>query len=93
MTLSPAKNLSVSYAEEFVFQIEWSILQSRNLMILEWMERIEDETSGWSSAFEREFKERESDVFIDLTLKMRQWCIHRPTLNNDTRAWFVNSEL
>ena len=38
------------------------------------MERIEDETSGWSSAFEREFKEREreSDVFIDLTLKMRE---------------------
>ena len=35
MTLSPAKNLSVSYAEEFVFQIERSILQSRNLMILE----------------------------------------------------------
>ena len=36
------------------------------------MERIEDETSGWSSAFEREFKERESDVLIDLTLKMRE---------------------
>ena len=63
MTLSPAKNLSVSYAEEFVFQIEWSILQSRNLMILEWMERIEDETSGWSSAFEREFKERERVMY------------------------------
>ena len=78
MALSPAKHLSVSYAEEFVFQIERSILQSRNLIILEWMERIEDETSGWSSAFETEFRERETEreterqreVFIDLPLTM-----------------------
>ena len=38
----------------------------RNLIGREWMEGIEDETSGWSNAFETE----KGVVFIDLPLAM-----------------------
>ena len=41
-------------------------MRPRNLIGLEWMERIEDETSGWSDAFETE----KGIVFIDLPLIM-----------------------
>ena len=66
ITLSPAKSLSVSSAEEFLSEIEPSIMQPRNLIGLEWMEGIEDETSGWSDAFDTE----KGVVFIDLPLIM-----------------------
>ena len=51
MTLSPAKGLSVSSAEKFLSEIEPSIMPSRNLTGLEWVEEIEDETSGWFDTF------------------------------------------
>ena len=66
ITLSPAKSLSVSSAEEFLSEIEPSIMQPRNLIGLEWMEGTEDETSGWSDAFDTE----KGVVFIDLPLIM-----------------------
>ena len=66
MTLSPAKSLSVSSAEEFLSEIEPSIMQPRNLIGLEWIEGIGDETSGWTDVFETE----KGVVFIDLTLTM-----------------------
>ena len=66
MTLSSAKSLSVSSAEEFLSEIEPSIMRPRNLIGLEWMEGIEDETSGWSDAFDTE----KGVVFIDLPLIM-----------------------
>ena len=66
MTLSPAKSLSVSSAEEFLSEIEPSIMQPRNLIGLEWMEGIEDETSDWSDALDTE----KGVVFIDLPLLM-----------------------
>ena len=66
MTLSPAKSLSVSSAEEFLSEIEPSIMRPRNLIGLEWMEGIEDETSGWSDALDTE----KGVVFIDLPLIM-----------------------
>ena len=66
MTLSPGKSLSVSSAEEFLSEIEPSIMRPRNLIGLEWMEGIEDETSGWSDAFDTE----KGVVFIDLPLIM-----------------------
>ena len=64
MTLSSAKSLSVSSAEEFLFEIEPSIMEPRNLIGLKWMEGMVNETSGWSDAFEIEV------VFIDLPLTM-----------------------
>ena len=54
MTLIPTKVLSVSSAEKFLYEIESSIMQPINLIGLEWIERIEDENSGWSNAFETE---------------------------------------
>ena len=66
MTLSPAKSLSVSSAEEFLSEMEPSIMRPRNLIGLEWMEGMEDETSGWSDAFDTE----KGVVFIDLPLTM-----------------------
>ena len=66
MTLSPAKSLSVSSAEEFLSEIEPSIMRPRNLIGLEWMEGIEDETSGWSDAFDTE----KGVVFLYLPLIM-----------------------
>ena len=66
MTLSPAKSLSVSSAEEFLSEIESSIIGPRNLTGLEWIEGIGDETSGWTYVFETE----KGVVFIDLTLTM-----------------------
>ena len=59
MTLSPAKSLSVSSAEEFLSEIEPSIIGPR-------IEGIGDETSGWTDVFETE----KGVVFIDLTLTM-----------------------
>ena len=64
MTLSPDKSLSVSSAEEFLSEIEPSIMQPRNLIGLEWIEGIGDETSGWTDVFETE----KGAVFIDLPL-------------------------
>ena len=46
------QSLSVSSAEEFLTEIELSIMRPRNLIGLEWMEGIEDEMSGWSNAFD-----------------------------------------
>ena len=66
MTLSPAKSLSVSSAEEFPSGIEPSIMQPRNLTGLAWMEGKKDETSGWSEAFET----GKGVAFIDLPLTM-----------------------
>ena len=66
MTLSPAKNLSVSYAEEFLSEIEPSIMQPRNLIGLEWIEGTGDENFGWSDVFETE----KGVVFTDLPLTM-----------------------
>ena len=66
MTLGRAKSLSVSSAEEFIFEIEPSIMQPRNLIGVEWMERTEDETSGWSDAYETE----KDFVLIDPPLTM-----------------------
>ena len=54
MTLSPDKSLSVSSAEEFLSEIEPSIMRPRNLIGLEWIEGIGDETSGWTDVFETE---------------------------------------
>ena len=51
MTLSPAKSLSVSSTEEFLSEIEPSIMRPRNLIGLEWIEGIRDETSGWTDVF------------------------------------------
>ena len=65
---SPAKNLSVGSAEEFLFEMEPSILQPQNLIGLEWMEGMEDKTSGWCKAFDTE--KGVGVVFIDLPLKM-----------------------
>ena len=66
MTLSPAKSVSVSSAEEFLSGIESSIMRPRNLVCLEWIEAIEDETSGWSDAFATD----KGVVFIDPPLIM-----------------------
>ena len=66
MTLNPAKSLSFSSAEEFLSEIEPSIMQHKNLIGLEWMEGIGDGTSGWTDAFETE----KGVVFIDLPLIM-----------------------
>ena len=66
MTLNPAKSLSFSSAEEFLSEIEPSIMRPRNLIGLEWMEGIGDGTSGWTDAFETE----KGVVFIDLPLTM-----------------------
>ena len=62
-TLSPAKSLSLSSAEELLFEIEPPIMHHRNL---EWIEGIGDGTSGWTDAFETE----KGVVFIDLPLTM-----------------------
>ena len=51
ITLSPAKSLSVSSAEEFLSEIEPSIMRPRNLIGLEWIEGIRAETSGWTDVF------------------------------------------
>ena len=66
MTLSPVKSLSFSSAEELLSEIEPSIMRPRNLIGLEWMEGIEDESSGWSDGFETEKRV----AFIDLPLIM-----------------------
>ena len=66
MTLNPAKILSFSSAEEFLSEIEPSIMRPKNLIGLEWMEGIGDGTSGWIDAFETE----KGVVFIDLPLTM-----------------------
>ena len=66
MTLSPAKCLSVSSAEKFLSEIELSIMRSRNLIGLEWMEGIENKTSGRSDAFDTE----KVVVFIDLPFEI-----------------------
>ena len=66
MTFSPDKSLSVSSAEEFLSEIEPSIMGPRNLIVLEWIEGIGDETSGWTDVFETE----KGVVFIDLPLTM-----------------------
>ena len=63
-TLSPVKSLSVSSAEEFLSEIEPSVMSPRNLIGLEWMEGMEDETSGCSDAFET----IKSVAFTDLPL-------------------------
>ena len=62
MTLSPAKSLSVSSAEEFLSEIEPSIMRPRNLIGLEWMQGIEDECSCWSDGLDT----GKGFVFIDL---------------------------
>ena len=68
MTVSPAKILSVSSAEEFLSEMKPLIMQPWNLIGLKSMKGIEDELSGWSDA---------SDtgegvvVFTNLPLKMR----------------------
>ena len=54
MPLRPAKGLSVSFAEEFLSEIEPSIMRPRNLIGLAWMEGIGDEPFGWTDAFETE---------------------------------------
>ena len=59
MTVSPARSLSVSSAEEFLSEIEPSIIGPR-------IEGIGDETSGWTDVFETE----KGVVFIDLPLTM-----------------------
>ena len=66
MTLSPGKNLSVSSGEEFLSEIEPSIMQPRNVMCLQWMEGIGDESSGSIDAFETE----KGVAFKDLPLAM-----------------------
>ena len=66
MTLNPAQSLSFSSAEEFLSEIEPSIMRPKNLIGLEWMEGIGDGTSGWTQAFEAE----KGAVFIDLSLTM-----------------------
>ena len=58
--------LSVSSAEEFLSEIEPTIMQPRNLFGLQWIEGTEDETSGWTDVFETE----KGAVFIDLPLAM-----------------------
>ena len=64
VTLSPAKSLSVSSVEEFLSEMEPTIMRPRNLIGLEQMEGMEEETSGWSNAFDTE----KGVVFIDLSL-------------------------
>ena len=54
MALSPVKSISVSSVEEFLSEIELSFMSPRNLIGLEWMERLDDQTSGWCDAFEIE---------------------------------------
>ena len=54
MTLSLAKSISVSSVEEFLSETELSFMSPRNLIGLEWMEGLDDETSGWCDAFETE---------------------------------------
>ena len=66
MTLNPAKSLSFSSAEEFLSEIEPSIMRPKNLIGLEWMEGIGDGTSGWTYAFETE----NGVGFLDLPLTM-----------------------
>ena len=66
MTLNPVQSLSFSSAEEFLSEIEPSIMRPKNLIGLEWMKGIGDGTSGWTDAFETE----KGVVFIDLPLTM-----------------------
>ena len=66
MTLCPDTLSSVSSAEEFLPEIEPSIMRPRNLIGLEWIEGIGDETSGWTDVFETE----KGVVFMDLPLTM-----------------------
>ena len=54
MALSPVKSISVSSVEDFLSEIEVSFMSPRNLIGLEWMERLDDQTSGWCDAFEIE---------------------------------------
>ena len=64
MRLNPTKSLSFSSAEEFLSEIEPSIMRPRNLIGLERMEGIGDGTSAWTEAFETE----KGVVFIDVPL-------------------------
>ena len=66
MTLSRSKSSSGSSAEKFQSEIEPSIMRPRNLIGLEWIEGIGDETSGWTDVFETE----KGVMFIDLPLTM-----------------------
>ena len=66
------QSLCVSFAEELLSEIKLSIIKSRNLSGLEWMEGIQDETFDWSDAFET----KKGVAFIDLP-----W-----TLDNVNRA-------
>ena len=66
MTLSPAKGLFVSSGEEFLSEIQPSIMQPRNFIGLEWMQGIEDENCGWSDTFDTQ----KGVLFIDLRLLM-----------------------
>ena len=68
MTLNPAKSLSFSSSEEFLSEIEPSIMRPKNLIGLQWMEGIGDGTSGWTDAFETE----KGVVFIDLPLTIER---------------------
>ena len=63
--VDPAKSLSANSTEKFLSESEPSIMQTKNLTGLEWMEGTENEGSGWSVAFETE-----KHVFIDLPLIM-----------------------
>ena len=62
MTLSLPKSLSVTSSEEFLSEIEPSVMRPRTLIGLELMEGIEDETSCWSDGLDT----GKSFVFIDL---------------------------
>ena len=66
MTLSPAKSLSVSSAEEFLSEIEPSIMWPRNLIGPEWIEGIEDETSCWSIKKKKKKKKLRHEIFCKL---------------------------
>ena len=70
MTISPAKSLAVSFVEEFLSEVEPSIIKTRTLIGPEWMKEIGGETSGWTDAFETE----KCVVFIDLPLTMTTEC-------------------
>ena len=86
MTLDPAKSLSVSSTEEFLSEIELSVMQPKNLIGLEWMEGIGDRTSSWTDAFETE----KGVVFIDLPLTMttqRDCQFVRAVMHQESKVW------
>ena len=69
MTLSPDKSLSVSSAKEFLTEIEPSIMRPRNLIGLESIVGIGDETSGWTDVFETEKRVLFMDLPVTMTLE------------------------